>query len=114
MIDRVFRPGVAYRFEEGDSGGGVPVGMLKAKAALVINTSDTEEMREHLVFGDPLELLWKNCIFDLCGVLTVRRRMFNVIITSTAEQRRKWLDEAAEMARNLFPAEISVASSQKI
>jgi len=34
-VDRVLRPGVAYRFLEGDRGEGVPVGLLKAKAALV-------------------------------------------------------------------------------
>ena len=45
-IDRVIRPGVAYEFLEGDQGEGVPVGLLKAKAALVFNTSNTEPERE--------------------------------------------------------------------
>ena len=67
-IDRVIRPGIAYEFIEGDSGEGVPKGLLKAKAALVFNTSNTEEGREREVFGDPLETIWKNCIFGLCGV----------------------------------------------
>jgi NAD(P)H dehydrogenase (quinone) len=101
-IDRVFRPGVAYRFEEGDSGEGVPIGLLRARAALILNTSNTPEARERSIFGDPLETLWKSCIFDLCGVPVVRRRMFGVIVTSTAEQRQRWLGEAAELARGLF------------
>ena len=63
-IDRVFRPGVAYEFIEGDSGEGIPVGLLKAKSALVFNTSNTETNREINVFKDPLETIWKNCIFD--------------------------------------------------
>ena len=42
-IDRVFRPGVAYRFEEGDSGEGIPIGLLKAKAVVVLNTSNTPD-----------------------------------------------------------------------
>ena len=41
-IDRVFRPDRAYRFLEGDGGEGVPDGLLKAKAAVVLNTSDTD------------------------------------------------------------------------
>lgn len=45
-VDRVMRPGVAYRFEEGDKGEGIPIGLLKAKAALVFNTSNTFEERE--------------------------------------------------------------------
>lgn len=103
-IDRVFRPGVAYRFAEGDGGAGVPIGLLRAKAALIFNTSNTPEPRERSVFGDPLETLWKKCVFDLCGVSVVRRRMFGVIVTSTAEQRQRWLREAGELARSLFRA----------
>src|SRR5512140_3600158 len=45
-IDRVLRPGVAYRFAEGDQGEGVPVGLLKAQAAVVFNTSNTQAVRE--------------------------------------------------------------------
>jgi putative NADPH-quinone reductase len=104
-VDRVFRPGVAYRFEDGDSGEGVPIGLLKAKAALVLNTSNTPDGREKSVFGDPLEALWKRCIFGMCGVRTVHRRMFNVVVTSTLEERRKWLGEAEELTTRLFPQE---------
>ncbi|MHB8084580.1 MAG: NAD(P)H-dependent oxidoreductase [Dehalococcoidia bacterium] len=103
-IDRIFRPGVAYRFEEGDGGEGVPRGLLKAKAAVVFNTSNTASSREMEVFGDPLEKLWKNCIFDLCGVKTFYRRMFGVIVTSTAEQRGAWLNEVQEIVKRYFPA----------
>jgi NAD(P)H dehydrogenase (quinone) len=102
-IDRVIRPGIAYRFDEGDQGEGVPVGLLKAKTALVFNTANTPAQREMEVFGDPLETLWKNCVFGLCGVPTVIRRTFQVIVTSTPAQRRQWLDEAREIAAAHFP-----------
>ena len=45
-IDRVLRAGVAYRFQEGDGGEGVPIGLLKARAAVVLNTSNTPDERE--------------------------------------------------------------------
>jgi putative NADPH-quinone reductase len=102
-VDRVFREEVAYRFVEGDSGEGVPVGLLKAKKAVVFNTANTAPEREQRVFGDPLELMWKNCIFDLCGVKEFHRRMFTVVITSTDAQRRTWLKEAAEIIEKEFP-----------
>ena len=102
-IDRVVRPDVAYRFAEDDSGEGVPVGLLKARTALVLNTSNTPDERERQAFGDPLDAIWKRCIFDLCGVADVHRRMFNVVVTSTLDQRRQWLAEAGELARTLFP-----------
>jgi NAD(P)H dehydrogenase (quinone) len=101
-IDRVIRPGVAYRFEEGDGGEGVPVGLLRARAAVVINTANTPEARERSVFGDPLELIWKRCIFDLCGVRQVHRRTFGVVVTSTPEQRAQWLSEAQRLVRTAF------------
>ena len=40
-VDRVIRAGVAYGFVEDDKGEGVPIGLLKAQAALVFNTSNT-------------------------------------------------------------------------
>ncbi len=102
-IDRVFRPGVAYEFLEGDTGEGVPNGLLKAKTAIVFNTSNTTSERELAVFGDPLETLWKNCIFGLCGVESFHRKTFRVIVTSTLKQRKEWLEEARNITRQYFP-----------
>ena len=102
-VDRVIRPGVAYGFVEGDGGEGVPVGLLKAKVALVFNTSNTVRERELKVFGDPLETLWKNCIFDLCGVKNFYRTMFAVVVTSSMEQREKWLEEVRDTVCRYFP-----------
>ncbi|AKB80399.1 azoreductase [Methanosarcina horonobensis HB-1 = JCM 15518] len=107
-VDRILRPGVAYEFKEGDSGEGVPVGLLNAKTALVFNTGDTPEERELQVFGDPLEVLWKKCIFDFCGVETFYRRMFGVIITSKLEERQKWLKEVENTVDMYFPRNFSV------
>lgn len=91
LIDRIIRAGVAYEFVEGDSGEGVPIGLLKAGTALVFNTSNTPKQREMKAFGDPLQALWKNCIFDLCGVTNFYRKMYEVVVTSTFEERQKWL-----------------------
>jgi putative NADPH-quinone reductase len=102
-IDRVVRPGVAYCFEEGDGGEGVPIGLLNAKAAVVFNTSNTPDEREMAAFGDPLEAIWKRCIFDLCGVKRFYRQTFNVIVTSTPDQRQRWLDEASQLIAQVFP-----------
>jgi len=102
-VDRVFRPGIAYKFLEGDKGEGVPLGLLKANAALVLNTSNTPSERELKVFGDPLETLWKNCIFTLCGIENVFRRNFGVVITSSEKRRKIWLEEVKQIIENYFP-----------
>jgi putative NADPH-quinone reductase len=104
-IDRVFRPGVAYRFGEGDSGEGVPEGLLKGKTALVLNTSNTSPAREQAVFGDPLEAFWKTSIFEFCGITRHYRMTFSVVVTSTEEERRAWLNDAAGAIDRHFPKE---------
>ena len=101
-VDRVIRPGVAYEFLEGDGGEGVPAGLLKAQAALVFNTANTPEQRETEVFGDPLQLLWKNCIFDLCSVPAFYRKMYRVIVTSTEAERRAWLVDVERTVKAYF------------
>lgn len=103
-VDRVLRPGVAYEFKEGDSGEGIPIGLLKAETALVFNTANTPREREMKVFGDPLESLWKSCIFEFCGVKNFYRKMFGVIVTSKLEERQAWLEEVRETVNIHFPA----------
>jgi putative NADPH-quinone reductase len=92
-IDRVFRLNTAYAYPEGTGVDGVPIGLLRAKAALVFNTSNTHEARELEVFGDPLDGLWKRSVFQLCGINTVTRRMFGPMASSTPDQRDAWLSE---------------------
>jgi NAD(P)H dehydrogenase (quinone) len=104
-VDRVLRSGVAYRFLEGDNGEGVPVGLLRARTALVFNTANTPPVREAQAFGDPLETLWKNCIFRLCGVTTFYRETFSVVVTSTHEQRQAWLARVQSVVGRCFPSE---------
>ncbi|MFC1798380.1 NAD(P)H-dependent oxidoreductase [Thermodesulfobacteriota bacterium] len=104
-VDRVFRPDIAYKFLPGDKGEGIPVGLLKARTAIVFNTANTSAAREQRVFGDPLQLLWKNCIFDLCGVPTFYREMFTIMVTSTLEQRQAWLNRVADIVSQYFPVD---------
>jgi NAD(P)H dehydrogenase (quinone) len=96
-VDRVFRLGTAYDYPQGVSYDGVPTGLLRARQAFVFNTSNTPVGRETALFGDPLEALWKNCIFGLCGVDNVVRRMYAPVSGSTSEQRSKWLTEVQEL-----------------
>lgn len=104
-VDRVVRPGTAYEFLDGDAGEGIPNGLLKARAAIVFNTSNTAMEREKEVFGDPLEAIWKHCIFGLCGVTNFHRRMFGIVVTSTETQRKEWLNEVRRDMDTFFPKE---------
>ena len=70
---------------------------------MVFNTANTPTKRERDVFGDPLQLLWKNCIFELCGVRTFYREMFSVVVTSTDEERQGWLKRVEQVIDEHFP-----------
>jgi putative NADPH-quinone reductase len=104
-IDRVLRPGVAYRFAEGDAGDGELIGLLKAEQVIIFNTSNTPVDREQNLYGDPLGLLWKNNMLISCGVRNYYRKNFSVIVTSTQKQRQQWLREAAETVLRYFPSD---------
>jgi NAD(P)H dehydrogenase (quinone) len=97
-VDRVIRQGTMYRF--GPNG---VVQNLKGKRALVLTTSNTPREDELRLFGDPLENLWKACIFNFVGVEDFRRRNFESIILSTVEQRQGWLQEVRQLVRERFP-----------
>ena len=102
-IDRILRPGVAYTFAEGDNGEGELIGLLKANEVVVFNTSNTPVDRELTRYGDPLESLWKNNMLVPCGAKNYYRKTFGVIIASTLEQRKKWLQEVEEITARHFP-----------
>jgi len=110
-VDRVFRPDVAYSFLEGDNGEGVPIGLLKAHTAVVFNTSNTPPERENSVFCDPLELIWRKCIFELCGIKSFHRHTFCVVVTSTEKQRKEWLKQVDETISRCFQIEAKAIDS---
>jgi NAD(P)H dehydrogenase (quinone) len=93
-IDRVIRPPYAYDFPPGDTGGGLPIGKLHGKYGIVINTSNTADEREFNYFNDPLEHIWKQCVFGFCGIARYYRKTFRIVADSTFEQRTAWLKEA--------------------
>jgi NAD(P)H dehydrogenase (quinone) len=95
-IDRVLRLQVAYTFPKGGEGG-KPIGLLNLKRVFIFNTANTTTERESEVFGDPLNLIWKNCVFDFCGVPSIVRKIFTVVVDSTLEQRNGWLDEVEQI-----------------
>lgn len=97
-VDRVLRAGEAFRFGVDENGKGMAIGMLKARAALVINTSNTPSEDEAVLYGNPLETLWKNCTFSFCGIPKVVRRNFEPVIASSLETRQAWLEEAKNLA----------------
>jgi NAD(P)H dehydrogenase (quinone) len=98
-LDRVFRQGVAYQF-----GPGGVEGLLAGRPAVVFTTSNTPRDDELRLYGDPLENLWKACVFGMCGVTDFARRNFESVIMSTLDERAGWLRDVREIVRRKFPA----------
>ena len=94
-IDRVFRQGTIYRFGED----GKVASEIAGSAALVFTTSNTPREIELEAFGDPLQNLWENCIFGLCGITNFTRRNFESVIMSTPEERKQWLVDLRETVK---------------
>jgi len=103
-LDRVIRPGVAYRFGPKENGEIGPIGMLKIKTGLVFNTSNTPKKVDEEVYGDPLDNLWKTCVFGFCEIPDARRVLFDQVILSTPEQRTEWLNQVRQECQSAFPA----------
>ncbi|MBN2217173.1 MAG: NAD(P)H-dependent oxidoreductase [Pirellulales bacterium] len=99
-IDRVIRNGQVYRF----GADGSVTSTIAGRTALVLTTSNTPRDVELECYGDPLENLWKNCIFGLVGVTNFARRNFESMIMSAPAQRESWLAETKELVEKQFPS----------
>ena len=77
----------------------MPSGLLRARCALVFNTSNTPPERETTAFDDPLERVWRDCVFGLCGVDNVVRRVYGPVAASSETSRATWLADVAEQVR---------------
>ena len=85
-VDRVLRDGVAYEVVQG----GVPRGILRARAALVVNTANSGPAVEGQL-GEPLERFWRDVVLGPAGVGEVQRVRFAPVYGSEGTQRDAWL-----------------------
>lgn len=100
-IDRVFAPGVVHTVPE--KGSIEHEGLLKQMTAIAIVTSDVPMERELRVFKNPLETIWKNCIFGFCEIEDASFKFLTSVFESTQRQRVDWLAEIGELVKSKFP-----------
>lgn len=97
-VERVFREGDAY---ERPPEGGFR-GLLTARAALLVTTANAPY---DPTAGDALDHFWRGFVLAAAGIDTVDRVHLTPVITSDLATRRGWLEEVAERAEALFPAD---------
>ena len=74
------------------------VALSRTKGNLYIVKYNQFKLVENNYFNDPLENIWKQCVFAFCGIEKYYRRMFRIIADSNIEERKEWLAEAESIA----------------
>ena len=95
LIDRTFLSGFAFRYQPNKT---IPDKLLKGRTAEVVLTLDTPPFYYRYFQGDSVTKQLKHTILGFCGIKVVSMTYIGPIISSTTEQRAKWLKQIAKMA----------------
>lgn len=96
FIDRLFLPGLAYKFRENSVWWDK---LLKGKTAHIITTLDQPGWYYRLFFGRPSVNQLKKSILEYCGVKPVKLTYIGIIRNSKDEQRVQWLRKVKELGK---------------
>ncbi len=104
-LDRVFRPGVAYDYEGQEFVKKERVPLLVGKRGFVVCTTERVD-RDGSDGGSggahPVEALWREAIFEFCGITEVSVRVLDNLRTTTLRRRRAWLAEIEKETASFF------------
>lgn len=96
-LDRVFSMGFAYRF---DMEKHIPIGLLKHRKALVMNTSSSMEERAQETEAAPmLKKIWSHGILGFCGIHDVQYAAFFNVINTDDKTRKGYLEKARRLGK---------------
>lgn len=96
FIDRLFLPGMAYKYRENSVWWDK---LLKGKTAHIITTLDQPGWYYRLFFGRPSVNQLRKSILEYCGVKPVKVTYIGVIRNSKDEQRAQWLRKVKELGK---------------
>ncbi|WP_213280174.1 NAD(P)H-dependent oxidoreductase [Chryseobacterium indologenes] len=96
FIDRLFLPGLAYKFRENSVWWDK---LLKGKTAHIMTTLDQPGWYYRLFFGRPSVNQLKKSILEYCGVKPVKLTYIGIIRNSKDEQRVQWLRKVKELGK---------------
>ena len=98
FIDRLFLPGMAYKYRENSVWWDK---LLKGKTAHIITTLDQPGWYYRLFFGRPSVNQLRKSILEYCGVKPVKVTYIGIIRNSKDEQRTQWLRKVRELGKKL-------------
>lgn len=98
FIDRLFLPGLAYKYRENSVWWDK---LLKGKTAHIITTIDQPGWYYWLMYGRPSVNQLKKSTLEFCGIKPVKVTYLGIIRDSTEEQRKVWLKKVKVLGQKL-------------
>ncbi|WP_160138622.1 NAD(P)H-dependent oxidoreductase [Chryseobacterium sp. c4a] len=98
FIDRLFLPGLAYKYRENSLWWDK---LLKGKTAHIITTIDQPGWYYRLMYGRPSVNQLKISTLEFCGVKPVKVTYLGIIRTSNEDQRKTWLKKVKSLGQKL-------------
>ncbi len=98
FIDRLFLPGLAYKYRENSVWWDK---LLKGKTAHIITTLDQPGWYYRLFYGRPSINQLKKSTLEFCGIRPVKVTYIGIIRNSTEARRNKWLEKVEKLGRDL-------------
>ncbi|UHO39476.1 NAD(P)H-dependent oxidoreductase [Chryseobacterium capnotolerans] len=98
FIDRLFLPGLAYKYRENSLWWDK---LLKGKTAHIITTIDQPGWYYRLMYGRPSVNQLKVSTLEFCGVKPVKVTYLGIIRNSNEKQREKWLKQVRFLGQKL-------------
>lgn len=92
LIDRTFLPGFAFQYHPHKT---IPEKLLTGRTARLILTLDTPPWYYRIFQGAPVVKQLKHTILGFCGIKVTSTTYIGPVISSSAKQRAKWLNQIA-------------------
>lgn len=98
FIDRLFLPGIAFKYREGSVWWDK---LLVGKTARIITTIDQPAWYYQWIYGNPSVNQLKKSILEFCGVKPVKVSYFGIVKTSDLNKRKKWLKQVERLGKQM-------------
>ena len=98
FIDRVFLPGFAFKYRENS-----PMWdkLLKGRSARMIVTLDSPAWYYRIFMGNAGFKAMKKGILEFCGISPVKITSFNMVRSSSVQQRKNWIQQVEKLGEGL-------------
>ena len=98
FIDRVFLPGIAFKYRPGSIWWDK---LFSGKTARIITTLDQPGWYYWLMYGRPSVNQLKKSTLEFCGIKPVGVNYFGIVRKSSEVERKKWIEAAYQLGRKM-------------